>query len=279
MQETLLQLSDLFAQTLFDVAPIAAVLIGFQVGVLRQNIPHLRRVIIGSAYVVIGLTLFLFGLEKALFPLGRAMAAQLTDPAFVGGGKALNALFWGDYYWTYLFAFAIGFATTIAEPSLIAVSLKAQQVSGGTVGAWGLRIAVALGVALSLAVGTFRIVTGTPLYLYMIAGYIIVVIQTLYTPRVIVPLAYDSGGVTTSTVTVPLVAALGLGLASTVPGRSPLLDGFGLIALASLFPMMTVMGYAQIGDYLARRRSRTHNTRGAENDLMELDQTAERQTS
>lgn len=251
----LVQLVEMFLRTLADVAPIAFIMIGFQVGVLRQRIPHLRQVLIGSFYVVVGLTLFLFGLEKALFPIGETVAKQLTDPAFVGGGRAADTLDWTDYYWTYLFAFAIGFATTIAEPSLIAVAMKAQEVSGGAVGAWGLRLAVALGVALSLAVGTFRIVTGTPLYLYMIAGYIVVVVQTLYTPRVIVPLAYDSGGVTTSTVTVPLVAALGLGLASTVPGRSELLDGFGLIALASLFPMITVMGYAQIGEWRARRKS------------------------
>lgn len=138
---------------------------------------------------------------------------------------------------------------------MIAVALKAQEASGGSVKANGLRIAVAFGVAISLAVGAFRIVTGTPLYQYMIVGYVIVVIQTLMAPRMIIPLAYDSGGVTTSTVTVPLVAALGLGLASTVPGRSPLLDGFGLIALASLFPMITVMGYAQISNWLSRRKA------------------------
>jgi len=250
------ELWDTLRATLFDVAPIAAVLIGFQLGVLRKRVPNLRRVLLGSVYVVIGLTFFLFGLEHALFPIGRGMAARLTDPAFVGAGKAATELVWHDYYWTYLFAFAIGFATTIAEPSLIAVALKAQQVSGGAVGAWGLRIAVAIGVAASLAVGTFRIVTGTPLYIYMIVGYIVVVVQTFWAPRAIVPLAYDSGGVTTSTVTVPLVAALGLGLASTVPGRSPLLDGFGLIALASLFPMVTVMGYAQISEWLERRSLR-----------------------
>jgi hypothetical protein len=247
-------LFDTLAATLTDVAPIAAVLLGFQFGVLRQRIPHLKEMLIGSVFVIVGLTFFLFGLEHALFPLGKTMAAQLTDPEFVGGGRAAADLAWHDYYWTYVFAFAIGFATTIAEPSLIAVALKAREVSGGSIGAWGLRVAVALGVAASLAVGTFRIVTGTPLYLYMIAGYVIVVVQTLYAPRIIVPLAYDSGGVTTSTVTVPLVAALGLGLASTVPERSPLLDGFGLIALASLFPMITVMGYAQINAWLAARR-------------------------
>lgn len=241
-----------FGGTIADVAPIFVVLIGFQVGVLRRRVPHLSQVLFGMVYVILGLAFFLFGLELALFPLGKEMARQLTDPGFLGVATEMGVR-WSDYYWTYLFAFAIGFATTIAEPSVIAVSLKAQQVSGGTVNAFGLRIAVAIGVALSLAVGTFRIVTGTPLFLYMIVGYILVVIQTMFAPRTIVPLAYDSGGVTTSTVTVPLVAALGLGLASNVPGRSAVLDGFGLIALASLFPMITVMGYAQITGWLSRR--------------------------
>jgi hypothetical protein len=257
------ELADTITATLTDVAPIALVLVGFQVGVLRQRIPNLMQVLVGSIYVILGLGFFLFGLEHALFPLGKGMAAQLTDPSFVGGGRLASELVWHDYYWTYLFAFAIGFATTIAEPSLIAVAMKAQEVSGGSVGAFGLRVAVAIGVALSLAVGAFRIVTGTPLYLYMIVGYIIVVVQTLYAPRMIIPLAYDSGGVTTSTVTVPLVAALGLGLASTVPGRSPLLDGFGLIALASLFPMITVMGYAQLSGWLEKRNLSSEAREGA----------------
>jgi hypothetical protein len=239
--------------TIVDVLPIAAILIGFQVGVLRQRIPALRQVMIGSVYVVLGLSLFLFGLDHALFPIGKEMARLLTDAHFLGAGGGRETLDWGDYYWIYLFAFAIGFSTTIAEPSLIAVAIKARTVSGGAVGAWGLRIAVALGVALSLAVGAFRIVTGTPLHMFIIFGYLIVVVQTMFAPRMIVPLAYDSGGVTTSTVTVPLVAALGLGLAANVPGRSPLIDGFGLIALASLFPMITVMGYAQISAWLAGR--------------------------
>lgn len=256
--EILFELSRTFISVLRDVAPIAIVMLVFQRFVLGKPIPHLRQVLVGLVYVVLGLAFFLFGLERALFPLGREMAAQLTDPAFLGisGDGPVR---WAAYYWVYIFAFSIGFATTIAEPSLIAVALKAQEVSGGGVKATGLRLAVALGVALSLAVGTFRIVTGTPLYLYMAVGYVIVVVQTLAAPKMIVPLAYDSGGVTTSTVTVPLVAALGLGLASTVPGRSPLLDGFGLIALASLFPMITVMGYAQISDWLARRAGRAEH--------------------
>jgi len=176
---------------------------------------------------------------------------------YVFGGVARTVEHhWSHYGWVYAFAFAIGFATTIAEPSLIAVALKAEEVSGGSITVWGLRVAVAIGVAVGIALGTFRIVTGTPLHYYIIVGYIIVVVQTAFAPRLIVPLAYDSGGVTTSTVTVPLVAALGLGLAGTVPGRNPLLDGFGLIAFASLFPIMTVMGYAQLSEWWVSRDKR-----------------------
>ena len=245
--------------TLLDVLPIVFILGFFQLAVLRQKIANFGRMIVGSAYVVIGLALFLVGLEEALFPLGRELARQLTAPEFLGSARAGGPLSWGDYYWVYLFAAAIGFATTIAEPALIAVSIKASKVSGGTISAWGLRLAVAVGVAVSLAVGAFRIVTGTPLHLYMIAGYGFVIVQTFLAPKLIVPLAYDSGGVTTSTVTVPLVTALGLGLASTVPGRSPLLDGFGLIALASLFPMISVMAYAQLSAWRSASRSRAIN--------------------
>lgn len=247
-----------FAATLLDVLPIAAILFGFQIVVLRRRVPHLRQVLLGFVYVLLGLTLFLQGLEQALFPLGKVMAEQLTDPAFLfdGAGKGLAQVGWADYAWVYVFAATIGFATTIAEPALIAVAMKAEEISGGAIGTWGLRIAVALGVAVGIALGAFRIITGTPLHYYIIAGYIVVIIQTAYAPRTIIALAYDSGGVTTSTVTVPLVAALGLGLASTVPGRSPMLDGFGLIAFASLFPVMSVMGYAQLSEWRARRDGR-----------------------
>ncbi len=255
MSELVQDFGRVFGGTLKDVLPIVVVLLGFQLGILRRRIPHLSRVLFGLVYVVVGLAFFLFGLELALFPLGKEMARQLTDPAFLGVSTA-HGVRWADYYWTYLFAFAIGFATTIAEPSLIAVVAEGAGRVGRGGESFGLRIAVAIGVALSLAVGTFRIVTGTPLFLYMIVGYILVVVQTMFAPRSIVPLAYDSGGVTTSTVTVPLVAALGLGLASNVPGRSAVLDGFGLIALASLFPMITVMGYAQITGWLNRRETK-----------------------
>lgn len=239
--------------TALDVLPIVIVIFGFQFLVIRRSIPHLKQVLAGFVYVVLGLALFLVGLEEALFPLGKLMARQLTDPAFVNGAMHAAAMHWYDYRWVYLFAATIGFASTIAEPALIAVALKARDVSGGTITVWGLRIAVAMGVAIGIALGTFRIVTGTPLHYYIVAGYVLVLIQTVFAPRAIIALAYDSGGVTTSTVTVPLVTALGLGLASTIPGRSVLVDGFGLIAFASLFPMMTVMAYAQLGQWRFRR--------------------------
>ena len=230
--------------TLKDVLPIVFVIIFFQLAVLKQPIPHLRKVILGGVYVVFGLTFFLLGLEKALFPVGKIMATQLSDPAFIGTTSA-GASNWGAYYWIYIFAALIGFSTTIAEPSLIAVAIKADEVSSGTISQTGLRVTVALGVAFALALGTFRIVTGTSLFVYIMIGYIIVIIQTFFTPKKLIALAYDSGGVTTSTVTVPLVAALGLGLSSAVPGRNPAIDGFGLIAFASLFPIIAVLGYAQ----------------------------------
>ncbi|MCB1557265.1 MAG: DUF1538 domain-containing protein [Alphaproteobacteria bacterium] len=248
-----------FLSTLRDVGPIILLFFFFQYIVLRQPVRNLKKTLIGAGYAIAGLALFLVGLEQALFPLGDVMARQLTAPDFIGHGAA-GALQWHDYGWVYVFAACIGFATTIAEPALIAVALKAASLSGGVISSHGLRLAVALGVAVSIALGAFRIITGTPLYLYMIGGYLVVVIQTFFAPRWIIPLAYDSGGVTTSTVTVPLVAALGLGLASAVPGRSPLLDGFGLIALASLFPMMTVMGYVQLSGWLTKADQQQNET-------------------
>ncbi|MGB0496254.1 MAG: DUF1538 domain-containing protein [Kangiellaceae bacterium] len=259
MQELLNTIFVTFVSTIRDIAPIAILLVFFQLVVLRERIANLKRILIGFVYVVSGLALFLIGLDQALFPIGEIMATQLTDPAFITGTTektafaeseaSIQVIEWWQYYWVYIFAFAIGFSTTVAEPSLIAVSMKANEASGGALNPWGLRIAVAFGVAISIALGAFRIITGTSLAYYMMVGYLLVMIQTIFAPKMIVPLAYDSGGVTTSTVTVPLVTALGLGLASTVPGRSPLIDGFGLIALASLFPMITVMAYAQLSRF------------------------------
>jgi hypothetical protein len=259
--EDILHFGNTILGLLRDVFPIAAVLLGFQVFILKQKIHNPVRVFVGLVFVLLGLALFLEGLELALFPLGRLMAEQLTLPSFILGSDAavISAVQWSDYMWVYVFAAAIGFATTVAEPALIAVSIKANQVSAGTVSINGLRIAVAFGVAMGVALGTFRIVTGTPLHWYIITGYIVVIIQTFYAPRAIIPLAYDTGGVTTSTVTVPLVAALGLGLAETIPGRSALLDGFGLIAFASLFPMITVMAYAQISEWRMRKSHQESN--------------------
>ncbi len=255
--EFIVDFSKILLATCRDVLPIIILIIFFQLFVLRQPIPHLRRVIIGSIYVVIGLALFLAGLEKALFPLGKIMATQLSDPAFVyGTAEIVTHANWMAYGWIYLFAAMIGFATTIAEPSLIAIAFKANEVSAGTIKPWGLRITVAFGVAIGISLGTFRIVTGTPLYLYILVGYMIVIVQTMSAPKNIIALAYDSGGVTTSTVTVPLVAALGLGLAATVPGRNPALDGFGLIAFASLCPIITVMGYAQLVHWKTKRTTK-----------------------
>ncbi|MCP3698196.1 MAG: DUF1538 domain-containing protein [Aliivibrio sp.] len=247
---------ETFLSTIRDVLPIVVIIFGFQFAILKKPIVNLPKVILGFFYVILGLSLFLMGLELALFPLGESMAAQLTAPDFIYEGKELlNQTFdWVDYYWVYIFAATIGFSTTIAEPSLIAVAIKANSVSGGSISVNGLRIAVALGVAFGISLGSYRIVVGDPIHYYIMVGYVIVVIQTFYAPKMIIPLAYDSGGVTTSTVTVPLVTALGLGLASTIPGRNPMIDGFGLIAFASLFPIISVMAYAQISAYRAKTK-------------------------
>lgn len=249
------RLIDTLAATVGDVLPIATILIGAQVLILRRRMPHLPQLTIGFLMVLLGLAFFLIGLDLALFELGESMAEQLTAPSFLGlGGGAGAAVDWTDYLWVYLFAAAIGFSTTIAEPSLIAVAIKANQVSAGAIGIWGLRVAVAIGVAVGISLGSYRIVSGTPLHWYIITGYVVVILQTVYAPKSIIALAYDSGGVTTSTVTVPLVTALGLGLSSNIPGRNPMLDGFGLIAFASLFPIMAVMGYAQLGEWYAHHK-------------------------
>ena len=252
--EILADLGWMLAGTVRDLLPIAAIVVTFQLFVIKRPLRNPKVLALGFVYVLVGLALFLAGLERALFPLGRLLAHELTELSIPRGSGSGQTLAWYRYGWVYAFAAAIGFATTLAEPSLIAVAIKARQVSAGAIGVWGLRIAVALGVAAGVSLGTYRIVSGTPLQYYIMAGYVIVIAQTLFAPRTIVPLAYDSGGVTTSTVTVPVVAALGLGLASTVPGRSPLLDGFGLIAFASVFPIMTVLAYAQLSEIAQRRR-------------------------
>jgi hypothetical protein len=241
--------------TVFDVLPIIAVVFGFQFLVIRRKIDNLPKIAAGFAMVVLGLAVFLVGLDMALFPIGEMMAVQLVAAEFLPALADGQQRHWGHFYWVYLFAFAIGASATIAEPALIAVSMKAAQISGGTLDAFWLRVAVAIGVAFGISLGAWRIVTGLPLYWFVLTAYGLVILQTWRAPRNIIPLAFDSGGVTTSTITVPIIAAVGIGLASAIPGRDPLLDGFGMIALACLFPIITVMGYAQLADYRQRRRS------------------------
>ncbi|QSZ40629.1 DUF1538 domain-containing protein [Sulfurimonas aquatica] len=212
-----------------DVIPILGVILFFQYVILKKPIDNLKEVIIGFTLVIVGLDAFIIGLEMGLFSLGETMALQLTqnDSDII----------------IYTFAFTIGFSTTMAEPSLTAIARKAKEISDGKVNDFVLRLFVALGVAIGISLGAFRIVNGGEIVYYIMAGYMFVIVLTFMAPKYIVPIAYDSGGVTTSTVTVPLVAALGLGLATNIPGRDPLIDGFGLIAFASLFPMITVMAY------------------------------------
>lgn len=258
---------DVLLTTVLDITPIALILFIFQFGVLRRPIAEPRRVLLGFGYVIVGLALFLLGLEQALFPIGRLMAEQLTHHEFIGTLDGTMTTAWQDYFWVYMFALAVGFSTTFAEPALIAVADKAEEISGGAIAANGLRIAVAIGVAIGLTIGVFRIIVGAPIQYFIIAGYALVVIQTMFAPKIIVALAYDSGGVTTSTVTVPLITALGLGLSESIPGRSPLLDGFGLIAFACLFPIISVMAFAQLSEWRADRQKKQNRPVEAEPNL------------
>lgn len=226
--------------SLRDLWPIFAVIGVFQLAVLRRPLPNVGDLLIGSAYVVVGLSLFVRGLRLGLFPIGESMAY-----AFARKGSAP---------WLLLFSFALGFGTTVAEPALIAIGNEAARVAaeGGMIAdnpaarfayATGLRYTVALSVGFALVLGVFRILKGWPVHYLIIGGYVGVVVMTAFAPPEIIGIAYDSGGVTTSTITVPLVAALGVGLAMSIKGRNPMIDGFGLIAFASLTPMIFVMAY------------------------------------
>jgi len=226
-----------------NILPILVVVTSFQLFVIKQPFPDLAATISGMVFVLVGLFLFIQGLEIGLFPLGEKMAFQFSAK--------------GNIWWLLLFGFTIGFATTIAEPALIAVAKKAGEIAADANAiqhtsesianyAFGLRMTVAFSVGLAIAIGVFRIVKGWSIQWFIITGYICVSIMTAFAPEEIVGIAYDSGGVTTSTITVPLVAALGVGLASCIRGRSPIVDGFGLIAFASLTPMIFVMLYGFI---------------------------------
>lgn len=225
---------------LTDLLPIIIVVVFFQVAVIRQPFPQIGEVILGFLFVVVGLMLFIEGLEISLFPIGETMAYALTKK--------------GSLFWLIAFSFALGFSTTIAEPALIAVANEAALISAGagliqddvkTLNDYsiGLRLTVAISVGLAIVIGVIRILKGWPLYYLIIGGYVLVMVMTVFAPEEIIGLAYDAGGVTTSTITVPLVTALGVGLATVIKGRSPLTDGFGLIAFASLLPMIFVMAY------------------------------------
>jgi len=227
----------------FDLLPIIVVVAFFQLAVLRQPLPDFGRVLAGVLMVLGGLALFVEGLKMALFPLGEEMA--------------YNFLRRGSLAWLLIFSFTLGFGTTAAEPALIAVADEAARVAarGGVIAdtiadrdryAFGLRLTVAVSVGFALLVGVIRILKGWPVQYLIIGGYAGVVALTGFAPPEIIGIAYDSGGVTTSTVTVPLVAALGIGLATTIRGRDPMIDGFGLIAFASLTPMMFVMVYGMV---------------------------------
>ena len=226
-----------------DLLPIVLVVTFFQLVVIQQPFPELARMITGFLLVVLGLALFVRGLEQALFPIGESIAYAFARK--------------GNLFWLLIFAFALGFGTTIAEPALTAVADEAARIAadGGVIAdqadalesySLGLRITVALAVGFAILTGVYRIVKGWPIQYLIIGGYIGVVIMTAFAPPEIIGIAYDSGGVTTSTVTVPLVTALGVGLAESIKGRNPMVDGFGLIAFASLTPMIFVMAYGMV---------------------------------
>lgn len=237
------RLFKLIVSSCFDLLPILLVVVVFQLAVIQQPIPNVADLVVGSMFVVLGLTFFMLGLEQSLFPIGETMANAFARK--------------GSLFWLMLFAFCLGFGTTIAEPALIAIADEAAGIAGkGQLiadnaaakrsYALGLRLTVATSVGFAIVVGVFRIIMGWPLQYFIIVGYAVVILMTPFAPAEIIGIAYDSGGVTTSTITVPLVTALGIGLANSIKGRNPVLDGFGLIALASLTPMIFVMAFGML---------------------------------
>ena len=241
--------------TVTDLVPIAILFAVFQFAVLRRPLPELGRILIGLVYVVVGLTLFRAGLSMSLIPMGESMAVQLVEL----GGPELQAG-WRAYVPIVVFAASIGFAATLIEPTLIAVADRVRDLSGGIVRPWTLRIVVALGVAAGLLAGTVRVLVGIPLVFVISGAVVLIMVLALTAPKIIVSLALDSGGIATSVVTVPLIAAYGIAIAEAIPGRSPLTDGFGLIVLALLGPVIMLLlfahGYRVYQNWLKRGEDR-----------------------
>lgn len=244
----------MLGDTALSLIPIAVFLLFFQRVVLRRGFARPAHLAIGFAFVLVGLAVFLLGLQQALFPVGRIMVEQLV--AVTVTSLPERGFHWWDYRLIFAFAFCLAFGAVIAEPALLAIANRVNDISGGAIHAWGLRVAAALGVALGVTIGCMRIAAGIPLYWCMAAGYAVIIVQTVFAPRVIASVAYDIGGVSTSAVTVPVITTLGLALAHEVPGRSEAQDGFGLLALACVYPVITVLAYAQVTAFLERRALR-----------------------
>lgn len=248
--------------TALTVVPVGLFLVLFHRVVLRQRLANAGRIVVGFVFIIVGLTSLLLGLEKALFPVGRLMVEQLV--AATNGHYPDGAgLPWTAYYPIYLFAFCIAFGAAAAEPALLSIAQKVNEISGGTVPALGLRIAAAVGVAGGVTLGCIRIAADIPLNWLAAAVYLVIIVQTFLAPRSIAPIAYDSGGVSTTAVTVPVITALGLGLAEQLPGRDPLRDGFGLIGLACFCAAISVLGYAQLAAWMDKRLARAASARAA----------------
>ncbi len=243
MNKTIVTLFKSMLESLRDLLPILLVILFFQIFVIKQPLPNIGDMLVGVVFVVLGLTFFIHGLKQGLFPIGESMAHAFAKK--------------GSVVWLFAFAFALGFGTTVAEPALIAVAAEAAEVAANgrmiednseakSNYARGLRFTVALSVGIAIVIGVLRILKGWPIQWLIMGGYALVVLMTVFAPREIIGIAYDSGGVTTSTITVPLVTALGVGLAASISGRNEMIDGFGLIAFASLTPIVFVMAYGML---------------------------------
>jgi hypothetical protein len=254
-------LQHAFFATFTDLAPVVLVGVFFQTVVLHRPFPHRRMILIGMGYVIAGLTLFRIGLDISLMPIGSEMAERLARLGAQAGVDGIAS--WTSYGWLYAFAAGVGFAATLVEPTLITVADRVHDLTGGAVRPFALRVVVALGVAAGLAIGSFRIVMGIPLEYLLALILLLMLLLSLRAPRAILALAYDTGPMATSVATVPLITALGVGIAANVPGRTPLADGFGLIVLALLSPVISVLALTHLQELFTmvlskRERKKEH---------------------